>query len=45
MNTRKSKTTNTLFFQDTPDITLLPRPYSEEVDVEKDHPNMEYVAC
>lgn len=44
MNTRKSKTTNTLYFQDTANITLLPRPYSEVVDVEKDHPNMLYVA-
>ena len=30
--------------QDTTKITLLPRPYSEVVDVEKDHPNMLYVA-
>lgn len=30
--------------QDTTDITLLPRPYSDVVDVEKDHPNMLYVA-
>ena len=44
MNTRKSKTTNTLSFQDTADMTLLPRPYSDVVDVEKDHPNMLYVA-
>ena len=30
--------------QDTNDITLLPRPYSDVMDVEKDHPNMLYVA-
>ena len=30
--------------QDTTDITLLPRPYSDVVDVEKDHPNMRYIA-
>ena len=30
--------------QDTTDITLLPRPYSDAVEVEKDHPNMLYVA-
>ena len=30
--------------QDTASITLLPRPYSDVVDVEKDHPNMLYVA-
>ena len=30
--------------QDTTDITLLPRPYSDVVDVEKNHPNMLYVA-
>ncbi len=35
---------NTLPAQDTTDITLLPRPYSDVVDVEKDHPNMLYVA-
>ena len=29
---------------DTTDITLLPRPYSDVVDVEKNHPNMLYVA-
>mgnify|MGYP000921083349 FL=1 len=35
---------NTLPAQDTTDITLLPRPYSDVVDVEKNHPNMLYVA-
>ena len=30
--------------QDTTDINLLPRPYSDAVEVEKDHPNMLYVA-
>ena len=30
--------------QNTTDITLLPRPYSDAVEVEKDHPNMLYVA-
>ncbi|WP_037031117.1 hypothetical protein, partial [Psychrobacter sp. TB47] len=30
--------------QDTASITLLSRPYSDVVDVEKDHPNMLYVA-
>jgi hypothetical protein len=30
--------------QDTASITLLPRPYSDVVDVEKYHPNMLYVA-
>ncbi|WP_201578612.1 hypothetical protein [Psychrobacter okhotskensis] len=30
--------------QDTASITLLPRPYSDVMDVEKDHPNMLYVA-
>ncbi|WP_350541709.1 MULTISPECIES: hypothetical protein, partial [unclassified Psychrobacter] len=30
--------------QDTASITLLPRPYSNVVDIEKDHPNMLYVA-
>lgn len=30
----------TLFIQDTVSITLLSRPYSDVVDVEKDHPNM-----
>ena len=30
--------------QDTADITLLPRPYSDVVDVEKYHPNMLYAA-
>ena len=35
---------NTLPTHDTPDITLLPRPYSEEVDIESDNPNMLNVA-
>ncbi|HBF45448.1 MAG TPA: hypothetical protein DDW91_02670, partial [Shewanella frigidimarina] len=35
---------NILPAQDTTDITLLPRPYSDVVDAEKDHPNMLYVA-
>ncbi|WP_201513130.1 hypothetical protein [Psychrobacter alimentarius] len=30
--------------QDTASITLLPRPYSDVVDVETDNPNMLYVA-
>lgn len=30
--------------QDSTSITLLPRPYSDVIDVEKDHPNMLYVA-
>lgn len=35
---------NILFAQNTTDITLLPRPYSSEMDVAKDHPNILYVA-
>lgn len=35
---------NTLPTQDTSSITLLPRPYSDVVDVEKDHPSMLCIA-
>lgn len=35
---------NNLPTYNTPDITLLPRPYSEEVDIESDNPNMLNVA-
>ena len=35
---------NNLPTYNTPDITLLPRPYSEGVDIESDNPNMLNVA-
>lgn len=37
-------TMNTLPTHNTPDITLLPRPYGEDIDIESDNPNMLYVA-